>query len=73
VLKAKPCCTYMVETYSNLMSLNSAAVYNPVVHNSDWNQPKPVHLHRKIHSCIVPSAGTHEDDPGADNGLLLLW
>lgn len=50
-----------------------AAVYNPVMHNSDWNQPKPVHLHWEIHGGIISSPGTHENDLGTDNGLLLLW
>lgn len=66
------CLTILLRLHLTSFFVNCSAVYKPLVHDSDRDEPKPVHLHREIHSGIVPSSWTHEDDLGAGNGILLL-
>ena len=44
-----------------------------VMHNCCWHQPKPIHMHWKIHSRLIPSSRPHEDDSRVDLGVPFLW
>ncbi|KAJ0085443.1 hypothetical protein Patl1_07990 [Pistacia atlantica] len=40
--------------------------------NRSRDEPQPVHLHRQIHSRIISSTRSYEDDPRVGHGVLLL-
>lgn len=50
-----------------------AVFHYPVMHHCYWNQPQPIHLHRKVYSSVIPSAWAHENHPCLNFGILLLW
>jgi hypothetical protein len=50
-----------------------SVLYRVVVHNCRWDESKPIHMHRKIHSRLVPSPRPHEDSSGVDLGVPFLW
>ena len=56
-----------------LWILVSADVYCYIMHHCGRDQLKPVHLHWQIHSCVLSSTWSYEDDPCADHGILFLW
>lgn len=56
-----------------LSCLNFLVLHRVVMHNCCWDQPKSIHMHRKIHSCLIPSSRPHEDDSRVDLGLPFLW
>ncbi|KAF2297518.1 hypothetical protein GH714_024919 [Hevea brasiliensis] len=55
-----------------LVVLISRYVHYSVMHHCGWDQPQPVHLHWQIHSSVISSTWSYEDNPCVDNGVLLL-
>lgn len=42
------------------------------MHDCSRYKPQPVHLHRQIHSRIIPSSWSYEDSPCVVHGICLL-
>lgn len=50
-----------------------SVLYRVVMHNCCWDQPKPIHMHWKIHGRLIPSSRPHEDGSCVDLGVPFLW
>lgn len=54
-------------------SLLSAGIHYSVLHHCSWDQPQPIHLHRQIYGCIIPSPRPYEDYSSPDFRIYILW
>ncbi|PSS19518.1 UDP-galactose transporter like [Actinidia chinensis var. chinensis] len=50
-----------------------AGVYSPFMHHCSRDQPQPVHMHWKIHSRVLPSSRSYEDNTRLNPGFYILW
>uniref|UniRef100_A0A7C9EF72 Uncharacterized protein n=1 Tax=Opuntia streptacantha TaxID=393608 RepID=A0A7C9EF72_OPUST len=51
----------------------SAVLDHPFMHNCNRDKLEPVHLHRQIHRCVIPSARPYEDNPRFDSRIYVIW
>lgn len=71
--------TFIVFSFGKMVTLTCILVFfytgvsNPLMLHCSRDQPQPVHLHRQIHSRVLPSTWPHENNPCFDPRIYIFW